>query len=76
MHKLFEGIDETTQAKTVVSFMGCLMAASPNWKGLIPGYMHDMIDTANMVIAAHRKNEGLPLNEENENDSSEEKAQG
>lgn len=72
MHKLFQGVDDTTQAKTVVSFMGCLMASSPNWKALIPGYMLDMVNTANMVIAAHKQALGLPINEENSNGSSEE----
>jgi len=66
LHGLFEGIDDITTARAVASFMGCHMAHSNEWKAVIPGFMDQMVQYANIAIAAHKMADATPqLNLEN-----------
>lgn len=59
LHGLFKGADDLIIAQAVASFMGCVMAHTEEWKRLIPGYMQQTMDYANVALAAHRQAETI-----------------
>lgn len=71
LHSLFQGTDDIIVAQSVASFMGCVMAHSTEWKRVIPGYVQQTMDYANVAIAAHRQAETIetPTNPEKESDN-------
>lgn len=59
MHSLFKGADDIIVAQSVASYIGCLMAHSDKWKQIIPGFINQALQYANLANAAHRMAEGL-----------------
>lgn len=59
LHSLFKGADDIIVAQSVASFMGCTMAHSDRWKQLIPGFVQQTIEYANLAVAAHKMAEGI-----------------
>ncbi len=59
LHALFKGCGDIIIAQSVASFMGCMMAHSEQWKRLIPGYVNETMQYANVAIAAHRQAETI-----------------
>lgn len=55
LHSLFKGANDITIAQSVASFMGCTMAHSEEWQRLIPGYVGQTLDYANVALAAHKQ---------------------
>lgn len=53
LHALFKGTDDIIVAQSVAVFMGCVMAHSEKWMGLIPGFVQHVISYANAARAAH-----------------------
>lgn len=61
LHALFKGADDVLIAQSVASFMGCTMAHSSDWRRVIPGFVREMLDYANLAQAAHLHSEGLTI---------------
>jgi hypothetical protein len=61
LHSLFEGAEDIIVAQAVASFMGCTMAHSTDWQRIIPGFVKQTLDYANLALAAHRMAEGLTI---------------
>jgi hypothetical protein len=59
LHALFKGSDDIIVAQSVASFMGCTMAHSEQWQRLIPGYVQQTLDYANVALAAHKQAETI-----------------
>lgn len=53
LHSLFKGADDIMIAQSVASFMGCTMAHSDDWRRVIPGFVQEMLDYANLAQQAH-----------------------
>jgi cytochrome c551/c552 len=54
LHSLFKGADDIIVAQAVASFMGCTMAHSEKWRNVIPGFVQQTIEYANLAMAAHK----------------------
>lgn len=54
LHSLFKSESDIITAQSVASFMGCIMAHSEEWQRVIPGFVKQMLDYANVALAAHR----------------------
>lgn len=61
LHSLFKGTDDIIVAQSVTSFMGCVMAHSEKWTQVIPGFVAQTIDYANVALAAHKAAEGIAV---------------
>jgi len=55
LHSLFKGANDIIIAQSVASFMGCTMAHSEEWQRLIPGFVQQTLDYANVALAAHKQ---------------------
>ena len=55
LHSLFKGANDIIIAQSVASFMGCMMAHSEEWQRLIPGFVQQTLDYANVALAAHKQ---------------------
>ena len=53
LHSLFKGADDVLIAQSVARFMGCTMAHSHEWRRVIPGFVKEMLDYANLAQQAH-----------------------
>lgn len=70
LHALFKGADDVIIAQAVASFMGCHLSHTSDWRRIIPGFIKEMLDYANLAMAAHRQAETIAQPEFNnkEND--------
>jgi hypothetical protein len=59
LHSLFKGCDDIIVAQSVATFMGCHMAHTDDWKRIIPGFVKEMLEFANLSMAAHRQAESI-----------------
>lgn len=55
LHALFKEEDDIVVAQSVASFMGCVMSHSEQWERIVPGFVKEMLDYANLAMAAHRR---------------------
>lgn len=61
LHSLFKGAGDIVTAQSVAVFMGCVMAHSDIWKGLIPGFVAHVMQYANAAREAHMHAESLTI---------------
>ena len=61
LHSLFSGADDVVVAQSVAVYMGCVMAHSDKWKGLIPGFVAHVMQYANSARAAHIQAETIAV---------------
>jgi len=59
LHALFKGANDIIVAQSCASFMGCVMAHSEEWRRIIPGFVQQTLDYANIANAAHQHNETI-----------------
>ena len=71
LHSLFKGAPDIIIAQACASFMGCVMAHSDDWQRIVPGYVRQTMDYANVAMAAHREAETIQQPTEGVNNGNE-----
>lgn len=63
LHKLFEGVDDIIAARSVASFMGCIMihTSSPN---LIAGFANEVMQYAHLATVVREEKAQQPQGEQ------------